>query len=246
MNIFKKNNKKICVIAEKADVARRYAEVLGCVKNNGYFENDKYIIVWTNGHVATLYDPEDYDIKYKNWNMDHLPIMPNGFWIKVRKNKINIVELIKKQVYREDVKSVCIATDSAREGCLIGEYLLMVIENKKPVYRVMISAPNEIEILRGFKNMEPEERYRNLTAAAQARDEVDWLIGCNFSRGYSVLEKKKYYIGRCKTVILNLLCKREDEIKNTEQRVYYGITSNFTNDDNNYSGKFTLLKKQRM
>ena len=59
MNIFKKNNKKICVIAEKADVARRYAEVLGCVKNNGYFENDKYIIVWTNGHVATLYDPED-------------------------------------------------------------------------------------------------------------------------------------------------------------------------------------------
>lgn len=237
MNIFKKNNKKICVIAEKADVARRYAEVLGCVKNNGYFENDKYIIVWTNGHVATLYDPEDYDIKYKNWNMDHLPIMPNGFWIKVRKNKINIVELIKKQVYREDVKSVCIATDSAREGCLIGEYLLMVIENKKPVYRVMISAPNEIEILRGFKNMEPEEKYRNLTAAAQARDEVDWLIGCNFSRGYSVLEKKKYYIGRCKTVILNLLCKREDEIKNTEQRVYYGITSNFTNDDNNYSGK---------
>ena len=61
---------KTLVIAEKPSVARDIARVLGCSKKeNGALEGNKYIVTWALGHLVTLKDPEDYDKKYKEWNM---------------------------------------------------------------------------------------------------------------------------------------------------------------------------------
>lgn len=228
--------KKIVVIAEKYSVAAEYATVMKCEKKDGYFEGEKYIIVWTDGHLCTLYSPEDYDSKYKKWRMEDLPIVPNGFWVKVRKSKGTKVEIIKKLIAREDVSGVCIGTDSAREGNLIAEYVLMLINNQKPVYRIMINALNAKEITLGFKEMKPADEYKTLSLAAKARDEIDWLIGVNLSRAYSVVYDKKYYVGRCKTVILSILCKRENEINKFESKIYYTISAAFQGEGYKYSG----------
>ena len=68
---------KTLVIAEKPSVARDIARVLGCSKKeNGALEGNKYIVTWALGHLVTLKDPEDYDKKYKEWNMAVLPMMP--------------------------------------------------------------------------------------------------------------------------------------------------------------------------
>lgn len=234
---------KICIIAEKYDVAAHYAKALGCNKKDTYFEGDKYVIVWTNGHICTLYEPEDYNEKFKTWKMEDLPILPNGFWIKVRPGKKQLLNSIKRIIERPDITAVCIATDSAREGNLIGEYTLRAIENKKFVYRAMINAPNEKEIKAGIKNMKEDSYYKNMTLAAQARNEIDWLIGTNLSRAYSIIYRKKYYVGRCKTVILNLLCKREDEINSFNQSLSYGVISKFIKDNCEYAGRLNYTVK---
>ena len=240
MKIFNKfigHADKICVVAEKYSAALEYAKALGCEKKESYFANKKYVIVWTDGHLCTLYNPEDYDSKYKKWDKGDLPIFPNGFWIKVRRGKGEKIKLIKEIINRDEITAVCIATDSAREGNLIGEYLLMAIDNKKKVYRAMINALNKKEITEGFKDMKEDKVYRNMTLAAQARDEVDWLIGTNLSRAYSLTFSKKYYVGRCKTVILSLLCKRENEISTFRECVSYGILANFSNERYEYVGR---------
>jgi DNA topoisomerase-3 len=239
------NRTKMVVIAEKYSAAEAYANALQCSKNDpSYFENDKYIIAWTDGHLCTLYDPEDYDSKYKKWDLNDLPILPNGFWIKVRKGKKKKVDIIKTLIEREDVNGVCIGTDSAREGNLIGEYVLMAIGNKKPVYRVMISALNNKEIIAGFNNMKTADTFENLTLAAQARDEIDWSLGINLSRLYSLLSNNQYYIGRCKTVLLSLLCDRENEINNFKASISYSIHADFSNSDYSYSGR--LISKRKL
>lgn len=231
------NRKKICVIAEKFSVALEYAKALDCKNGDNCFEGKKHVIVWTDGHICTLYSPEDYDKKYKKWSLNDLPIDPNGMWIKARKGKEFKLKLIKKVIERDDIDKVCIATDSAREGNLIGEYVLRLIGNKKPVYRAMIATTGEQnEILDGFKKMKRNSVYKNMTEAAETRDMIDWLIGCNFSRAYSLINSKKYYIGRCKTVILSLLCKREQEILDTRQKIYYSISGVFDNSGNEYPG----------
>lgn len=77
---------KSLVIAEKPSVARDIARVLKCSKKlNGAIEGNRYIITWGLGHLVTLADPEDYNVKYKEWKMEHLPMMPNPF--KIRSNR---------------------------------------------------------------------------------------------------------------------------------------------------------------
>ena len=44
-------------------------------------EGDRYVVTWALGHLVTLADPEGYDKKYKEWNLDVLPmIRRNGSW----------------------------------------------------------------------------------------------------------------------------------------------------------------------
>lgn len=72
--------------------------------------------------------------------------------------------------------------------------------------------------------------------AAQARDEIDWLIGINFSRCYSLINNKKYYLGRVKTVILNFICDREKEIEKFKESYFYSVKAEFKGEIYNYLG----------
>ena len=68
---------KALVLAEKPSVARDIARVLKCSKKqNGALEGEKYIVTWALGHLVTLADPEEYDKKYKEWNLSLIHISP--------------------------------------------------------------------------------------------------------------------------------------------------------------------------
>ena len=61
---------KSLVLAEKPSVARDIARVLGCHKNiSGAIEGSNYIVTWALGHLITLADPEEYDKKFDNIDM---------------------------------------------------------------------------------------------------------------------------------------------------------------------------------
>ena len=38
-------------------------------------EKGEYVVVWAFGHLLSLKDPEDYDEKYKKWNISDLPMV---------------------------------------------------------------------------------------------------------------------------------------------------------------------------
>ena len=71
---------KSLVLAEKPSVARDIARVLGCnKKGNGFLEGTNYIVTWALGHLVTHADPEGYGNEFKEWKLEHLPIIPAPF-----------------------------------------------------------------------------------------------------------------------------------------------------------------------
>ena len=77
----------IVCVAEKPSVAGEIAKVLGArFKKDGYFEGNGYQVTWTFGHLCSLKEPDEYDSRWKKWEMSHLPIVPSRYEVKVIDN----------------------------------------------------------------------------------------------------------------------------------------------------------------
>lgn len=215
---------KSVVIAEKPSVARDIANVLKCnKKGNGFLEGDKYIVTWALGHLVTLADPEAYDNKYKTWNLDDLPMLPERMKLVVMKQTGKQYNAVKSQLTRNDVNEIIVATDAGREGELVARWIIDKANVKKPIKRLWISSVTDKAIKEGFANLKPGKDYDNLYAAAVARSEADWYIGLNATRALTTRFNAQLNCGRVQTPTVAIIAAREDEIKNFKPQTYYGI-----------------------
>lgn len=217
---------KTLVIAEKPSVGRDIAGVLQCTRSNqGALEGEKYIVTWALGHLVTLADPEGYDPKYKAWNAEDLPMMPQHFKLVVIKQTHRQFQIVKNHLLRKDVGTVVIATDAGREGELVARWILKIAGNKKPVRRLWISSVTDKAIREGFKNLKDGRAYLNLYAAAEARAEADWLVGMNGTRALTCRYNAQLSCGRVQTPTLALIAAREQEIKSFVPKRFYTLTT---------------------
>ncbi|WP_374963996.1 DNA topoisomerase III [Lysinibacillus sp. RS5] len=215
---------KSVVIAEKPSVARDIANVLKCnKKGNGFLEGDKYIVTWALGHLVTLADPEAYDNKYKTWNLEDLPMLPERMKLVVMKQTGKQFNAVKSQLTRNDVNEIIVATDAGREGELVARWIIEKTNVKKPIKRLWISSVTDKAIKEGFANLKPGKNYENLYAAAVARSEADWYIGLNATRALTTRFNAQLNCGRVQTPTVAMIAAREDEIKNFKPQTYYGI-----------------------
>ncbi|MFJ7737186.1 DNA topoisomerase III [Lysinibacillus sp. NPDC097287] len=215
---------KSVVLAEKPSVARDIARVLNCnKKGNGYLEGDKYIVTWALGHLVTLADPESYDVKYKTWNLEDLPMLPERLKLTVIKQSGKQFNAAKSQLTRGDVNEIIIATDAGREGELVARWIIEKAKVNKPIKRLWISSVTDKAIKDGFANLKPGKAYENLYHAAVARSEADWYLGLNATRALSTKYNSQLNTGRVQTPVVAIIAKREDEIKHFKPQTYYGI-----------------------
>ena len=215
---------KSLVIAEKPSVARDIARVLKCSKNgSGCIEGDHYIVTWGLGHLVTLADPEDYDKEYKEWKMEHLPMIPEAFKLEVIKQTSKQYHAVKTLIHRNDVGEIIIATDAGREGELVARLILKKAGAKKPLKRLWISSVTDKAIKEGFANLKDGREYESLYDAAMCRAEADWLVGINATRALTCKYNAQLSCGRVQTPTLAMIAKREEEIKNFVPKSYYGL-----------------------
>ncbi|CAM4110818.1 MULTISPECIES: DNA topoisomerase III [Bacillus cereus group] len=221
---------KSVIIAEKPSVARDIARVLKCdKKGNGYLEGSKYIVTWALGHLVTLADPESYDVKYKKWNLEDLPMLPERLKLTVIKQTGKQFNAVKSQLLRKDVNDIIVATDAGREGELVARWIIDKVRVNKPIKRLWISSVTDKAIKDGFANLKPGKAYDNLYASAVARSEADWYIGLNATRALTTRFNAQLNCGRVQTPTVAMIANREDEIKNFKAQTYYGIEAQTTN-----------------
>ena len=215
---------KTLVLAEKPSVARDIARVLRCQnKQQGYIEGSQYIVTWALGHLVTLADPEQYNLRYKSWRLEDLPILPDDVELEVIKETKKQYQSVKMQMYRKDVKEIVIATDAGREGELVARWILEKANVRKPIKRLWISSVTDRAIRDGFNQLKDGRLYNDLYASAQARAEADWFVGINATRALTCKFNAQLSCGRVQTPTLALIAKREEEISQFKPKEYYGI-----------------------
>lgn len=215
---------KILVIAEKPSVGRDYARVLKCrERGEGCLIGDQYVVSWAIGHLIELCEPEKYDPKYKKWNFNELPIIPEHMKLQTIRKTSSQFQILKKLMNSPDIDRIICGTDSGREGELIFRYIYQMSKCSKPFDRLWVSSMTDEAITKGFNEVRDGHAYDSLYESARCRSEADWLVGINGSRAYSIKYDALLSIGRVQTPTLAMIVDRQKEIDEFVPEAYYEI-----------------------
>ncbi|MGN7385158.1 DNA topoisomerase 3 [Paenibacillus sp. SAFN-117] len=229
---------KTLVLAEKPDMGRNIAKAIEpkAVNKKTHLEGERYIITWAIGHLVGLAEPDKYDVRYKKWRIEDLPIIPDTFKLiphyKTRSQLKVIAELAKQ------CGTIINACDAGREGQLIFSFIQQHLKLRHPVQRLWISDLTPETIRQGFAQLRDGSEFEHLTKAARARSEADWLIGMNGSRAFTTKHRELLSVGRVQTPVLALIYDREKQIEAFRSLTYYEVEAGFSQESTRYPGKW--------
>jgi DNA topoisomerase-1 len=171
----------------------------------------------------------DYTIKSSKGHLIDLPKTKLG--IDVRNNFQPEYVVIPKQrrVLKELEKStkgkekVFLATDPDREGEAIAWHIAQKLEVKMGKNRISFNEITEKAVSQAFKN--PREINLNMVNSQKARRLLDRLVGYKISPLLWKKIGKKLSAGRVQSVVLRLICEREEEITKFKIEEFWSINA---------------------
>lgn len=227
---------KTLIIAEKPDMGRNIAAAIDPKAKNhrSYIEGEQYIITWAIGHLIGLAEPDAYDDRYKKWNINDLPIIPTQFKLVPNKKTIEQLKVIGDLAKRSNL--LVNSCDAGREGQYIFSLIQRHLKLSQPVKRLWISDLTPETIRKGFAELKEGADYENLTRAATARSEADWLIGMNGSRAFTTKHNVLLSVGRVQTPVLALIYDRQKQIEAFSSLKFFELEGHFSQNDMTYRG----------
>lgn len=233
-------------LCEKPSQARDIARVLGAGKrHDGFFEGNDALVTWCFGHLLEMAAPDDYDPGLKTWKLETLPIIPEQWVLKVRKDAKKQVKIIVGLFKR--VEEIVVSTDADREGEAIAREIMAMANWNGKVTRLWLSALDDKSIKKALDNLLPGEQTVNLYTAASARSKADWLVGMTLSRLYTLSARKSGFegvmsVGRVQTPTLKLVVDRDRIIDNFTPVAYFDVFADFQGKDQGeiFTGKWQV------
>lgn len=187
-------------------------------------------VVASVGHIKNL-PKSKIGVDFENGYTPTYEIIPG-------KEKV-IAELKKLS---EESETIYIATDPDREGEAIAYDIALEIKNKKKnISRVLFNEITSKGIEEGINN--PQKIDEMLVSSQQARRVMDRIVGYKLS---PFLWKVVYYglsAGRVQSVALQLICEREQEIRDFVADEYWSVLANFKDRDKNKIFESKLIQK---
>jgi len=220
-------------IAEKPSLGRAIAEVLpkphrkadGCI----YVGNGD-CVSWCVGHLLEQAEPDTYDARFKQWRLEHLPIVPGEWQLKPKENSRKQLAVLRKLV--KDADQLIHAGDPDREGQLLVDQVIafLKVSGKKrdTIQRLLINDLNPAAVTRALGQLRANKDFVPLSTSALARSRADWLYGINMTRAYTLMGQKVGYqgvlsVGRVQTPVLGLVVRRDEEIERFVAKPFYQL-----------------------
>lgn len=233
-------------IAEKPDLAKAIVEALGgnSSRGDGFYDCGNDCVTWCFGHMLQLLDPEDYDEKFKKWNLGDLPIAHIPWRKKPSNDKKKQLDIILGLLKKAN--SVIHAGDPDEEGQLLVDEILQYANCHLPVQRLLINDNNIKVVRKALSFMRDNKEFASLSEAAEARSVGDQLYGYNMTRAYTLAARNVGYqsvlsVGRVQTPVLGLVVRRCRENASHTKAYYYIVTGRFSVGGVDFPARYQII-----
>ncbi|TCP96865.1 DNA topoisomerase-3 [Cricetibacter osteomyelitidis] len=220
-------------IAEKPSLARAIADILPKPhqRSDGFIKcgNDDYV-TWCVGHLLEQAEPDAYNPIFKQWRLEHLPIVPDKWLLIPKKSVAKQLQIVEKLIRQADI--LVNAGDPDREGQLLVDEVFshanIPSEKREQIQRCLISDLNPSAVEKAVKKLQPNRNFVPLATSALARARADWLYGINMTRAFTIRGRQAGYngvlsVGRVQTPVLGLIVRRDLEIENFQPKDFFEV-----------------------
>lgn len=220
-------------IAEKPSLARAIADVLPKPhhRGDGFIKCGEHdYVTWCVGHLLEQAEPDVYNPVFKQWRLEHLPIVPDKWQLIPRKEVAKQLKTVEKLIHQADI--LINAGDPDREGQLLVDevfsYAKLSADKRDQIQRCLISDLNPNAVEKAIKKLQPNRHFIPLATSALARARADWLYGINMTRAYTIRGQQAGYkgvlsVGRVQTPVLGLIVRRDLEIENFQPKDFFEV-----------------------
>lgn len=235
-------------IAEKPNLAKAIANGLGNGrKDDGCIRCGDDVVTWCFGHMLELAWPQDYKPEYAQWRREHLPIIPDQWKYKVRKDAAKQLAVIGSLLREAD--SVVNGGDPDREGQLLVDEVLEHFGYRGPVARIWLPSLDDKSVRIALDNIRDNASYAPLRDAARARSLADWLVGINATRAMTIKGRESgraevLSLGRVQTPTLALVVARDREITNFKPADYFVLRATLAHTAGDFTATFVPSETQ--
>ncbi len=239
----------ILYIAEKPSLGRAIAAALPKphTKGDGFIKvGNGDCVSWCIGHLLEQAEPDAYNPEFKQWKLEHLPIIPQTWQLTPKSKTRSQLTALRKLV--KQASQIVNAGDPDREGQLLVDeviaYLGVKGDKLAQVKRLLISDLNLAAVKRALGQMRSNKEFVPLSTSALARSRADWLYGLNLTRAYTLQGRKVGYqgvlsVGRVQTPVLGLVVRRDEEIASFVSKPFYEVLAHLkTENDDSFSAKW--------
>lgn len=220
-------------IAEKPSLGRAIADVLPRPhqKGDGFVRcGNGDVVSWCIGHLLEQAEPDAYNPLFKQWRLDHLPIVPEQWLLQPKTQTRKQLTVLRGLV--KEASELVHAGDPDREGQLLVDevvsYLKVPATKRQAMQRLLISDLNPEAVKRALGQLRPNRDFAALSISALARSRADWLYGINLTRASTVRGRQGgvqqvLSVGRVQTPVLGLVVRRDQEIRDFVTRPFYEV-----------------------
>ncbi|MGR6981775.1 DNA topoisomerase III [Testudinibacter sp. P27/CKL/0425] len=228
-------------IAEKPSLGRAIADVLPKPhqRGDGFIKcgADDYV-TWCIGHLLEQAEPDAYNPIFKQWRLEHLPIVPEQWQLNPKNSTAKQLNVVLKLIKQAD--QLINAGDPDREGQLLVDevfnYAGLDESKRGAIQRCLISDLNPSAVEKAIQKLQPNRDFIPLATSALARARADWLYGINMTRAYTIRGRQAGYngvlsVGRVQTPVLGLIVRRDLEIEHFQPKDFYEVQAHIQTHD---------------
>lgn len=223
----------------------------GFAKKGFSYENDNFVFVWAAGHLFRQKEPSEinseYELKFKidpqfDYTIPQLEqeagYIPDTVITKRNKANKSLIEFkkqilnqIKTTLSRNDYDEIVLAADADGEGERIHtdplKYFWKSIPKGTKISRFWNTGSYRVQnaVKSAYENRKDisDNKYKYLLQSAKARSMSDYLVGMKLTKLLTDKTQGFFRCGRVLSVIVGMIGRREDEIKNFVPKDYWNI-----------------------